>query len=303
MVIKVGCCGYPVSMGRYQEAFHLVELNSTFYKYPRVSTVEGWRRKAPPDFEFTVKAHQEISHKYRLRFKLAAEAFERMKAICQILESPILLVQTPASFRPESLGVAEEFFTGVNREGLILVWETRGPAWERPDVRDRLSETLERLDIPHVTDPFRIMPTYMGEVAYFRLHGLGSRMYYYQYTDEELKTLHGKVKPLDSEGRSVYVLFNNLSMFEDALRFKHLLDEGSLPSLTGSVGLESFRAVVGRTRYPLSKSRLIAKLGWRLVEIEDGSQVRLSEVLKGIPSKTYDGPEEVLEEIKRLRYR
>jgi len=300
MAIKVGCCGYPVSMGRYQEAFQLVELNSTFYKYPRSSTVERWRRRAPETFEFTVKAHKEISHEYRLKPEMAAEAFERMKNICRTLEARILLIQTPASFKPESLPVAEEFFGSVNREGLTLVWETRGPAWERPEVREKLGETLERLDVPHVTDPLRVMPVYVGEVAYLRLHGLGSRMYYYQYTDEELKTLHERIKRLNPRKRSVYVLFNNLSMFEDGLRFKSLLEDGRLPRLTGSAGLESVRAVVGRTRYPTSKSMLISKVGWRLFEAEDGSQVRLSEVLKKIPSKTYRNPDEVLEEVKRL---
>ncbi len=300
LVVKIGCCGYPVSMGRYYETFDLVELNNTFYRYPRHSTVEGWRKKAPENFEFTVKAHQDISHNYRLRLEDTSEAFEKMKQICKILYSRILLIQTPASFKPDLLEVAEEFFRGIERDNLTLVWETRGPLWERADVRERLRKVLEDLDVPHVTDPFRTMPVYVSEVAYFRLHGLGERMYYYQYTDMELRVLFEKIKPLDSGGRSVYVLFNNLSMFEDALRFKNLMERGNLPSLTGSVGIESVKAVIARARYPLTKSRLVSKLGWRLVELEKGVQVRLEEILKSLPSKIYKGPEDVLGEIERL---
>ena len=57
-------------------------MNSTFYQYPREKTVEGWREKAPKDFEFTVKAHQDISHKAKVKVEKASlQAFERMKQI------------------------------------------------------------------------------------------------------------------------------------------------------------------------------------------------------------------------------
>ncbi|MDH5687775.1 MAG: hypothetical protein OEZ48_07940 [Candidatus Bathyarchaeota archaeon] len=40
MTIEVGCCGYPVSMKKYRDVFKVVELNRTFYRYPKDSTVE-----------------------------------------------------------------------------------------------------------------------------------------------------------------------------------------------------------------------------------------------------------------------
>jgi len=85
-MLKVGCCGYPTSMKRYYEGFRLVELNCTFYDYPRTSTVVGWREKAPQDFEFTVKAHQDITHKFRFEIKFSLPAFETMKQIQTIWE-------------------------------------------------------------------------------------------------------------------------------------------------------------------------------------------------------------------------
>ena len=298
-MIRVGCCGYPVSVKKYQEVFNLVELNSTFYKYPRTSTVIKWRSSAPEEFEFTVKAHQDISHRYRLQVDSVTEPFNRMKEICHILDANILLIQTPASFRPDSLDVAERFFREVSRNGLTLVWETRGDLWERSDARSRLREVLEKFEVPHVTDPFRTLPVYVsGDVAYFRLHGLGERMYYYQYTNDELRKLYDIVKGFSSE--RVYILFNNLSMFEDALRFINFLRDGEFPSLTGSYGLDSVKAVIRRTRYPSSKSMLVKRVGWRLFEVEDGVQMRLSDLLRDIPAKTYENPDEVLREIERV---
>jgi len=43
---------------------------------------------------------------------------------------------------------------------------------------------------------------------------------------------------------------------------------------------------------------LLKKLGWRLVEVEEGKQVRLNELLEDMPSKAYESVEEVLQEVK-----
>jgi len=285
-------------MKKYQENFGLVELNTTFYRYPNMSTVVKWREKAPEDFEFTVKAHQDISHKFKFKLEPSVKAFEQMKEICKALRARILLIQTPGSFRPDKLKDIYEFLHKIDREGLVLVWETRGPSWDDPEAREKLAKLLRELDVSHVTDPFRAMPTYTGDTAYFRLHGLGDRMYYYQFSDAELKRLHELLEPLEAGGKQVYVLFNNLSMFDDALRFMRYLETSSFPSLTGAVGLESVKSVMERTRYPATKSVLLKKLGWKLVEMEEGKQVRLNELLKDVPSRAYGSVEEVLREIK-----
>ncbi|MDH7477607.1 MAG: DUF72 domain-containing protein [Candidatus Bathyarchaeota archaeon] len=289
-------------MKKYYENFSLVELNSTFYQYPRMETVEGWRKKAPETFEFTVKAHQDISHKEKMKVTDAClQAFEKMKKICKILNSKILLIQTPGSFRPEKLGDAEKFFKKVNRESLILVWETRGPAWETPETYQKLKTVLEKVNVSHVTDPFRVMPAYVSEIAYFRLHGLGEQMYYYQYSDEELQRLKESIMPYEKNGKEVYVLFNNLSMFEDAIRFREYLARGKFPKVTSFTGLQSLREVLAKTRYPISKSMLIKKVGWRVVEVKEGKQERLNTFLADLPSKTYQNVEELLNEIKSIR--
>jgi uncharacterized protein YecE (DUF72 family) len=289
-------------MKRYFENYRLVELNSTFYEYPKLETVEGWREKAPGDFEFTVKAHQDISHKAKMKLdETCIKAFEKMKEICRTLNAKILLIQTPGSFRPDKLGEAEKFFANINREDLTLVWETRGPEWEKPEVVERLRQVLSRLNVVHVTDPFRVLPAYTGQIAYFRLHGLGEELYYYQYTDEELRRLSEIAKNFEAEGKTVYVLFNNLSMFEDGLRFMHYLSSGKFPKVTGAVGLESVKSVIAKTRYPTPKSMLVKKVGWRLVEIEEGKQVRLAELLAELPSKTYKNAEELLNALKTAK--
>ncbi|MBC7129844.1 DUF72 domain-containing protein [Candidatus Bathyarchaeota archaeon] len=298
-MIKVGCCGFPTSMKRYFKSYKLVEINSTFYQYPRMETVKGWKQKAPEDFEFTVKAHQYISHKAKLRINEAClEAFNKMKNICEALNAKIMLIQTPGSFGPDRLEEVKEFFKTIHRENITLVWETRGSSWEKPENREKLHQVLSSLDVVHVTDPFKTSPVYTSHIAYFRLHGLGQALYYYQYSDEELRRLKMLVEPYEREGKTVYVLFNNLSMFEDGLRFMHYLSTGKMLKITEKPGLESVRNIIERTRYPASKNVLMKKIGWRLVEIEESKQVRLEELLKELPSKTFKTSEELLKELK-----
>lgn len=286
-------------MKRYFAFFRLVELNSTFYRYPRLETVKSWREKAPESFEFTVKAHQDISHKAKMRLdEVCLAAFNRVKEICNVLSTKVLLFQTPASFRPDKLGDAENFFRSVKRDGLVLVWETRGFGWETFEAQKRLGDVLAGVGVSHVTDPFRVLPVYVGEVAYFRLHGLGERMYYYQYSDLELRRLFDLVKPYDERGKSVYVFFNNLAMFDDARRFAEFLERGRFPRLTVGVGVDSVKEVLAGTRFPVSKSALIKRFGWRLFEVKEGEQVRLGTFLSCLPQKSFKSLGDVLKEIK-----
>ncbi|MEM5824892.1 MAG: DUF72 domain-containing protein, partial [Thermofilaceae archaeon] len=63
-VIKVGTCGWSAKGGReaYFAHFSVIELQETFYKLPLEETAEKWRSRAPPGFEFVVKAWQAITH-------------------------------------------------------------------------------------------------------------------------------------------------------------------------------------------------------------------------------------------------
>jgi uncharacterized protein YecE (DUF72 family) len=55
------------SLKAYSEIFNSVEVNYTFYEYPDAKTVERWRRTVPQDFTFTVRCHQDLTHRIGLR--------------------------------------------------------------------------------------------------------------------------------------------------------------------------------------------------------------------------------------------
>ncbi len=55
-------------LARYSDSFNSVEVNSTFYRIPRKSSVENWRDQTPDEFIFSVKIPQSISHSPALNY-------------------------------------------------------------------------------------------------------------------------------------------------------------------------------------------------------------------------------------------
>jgi uncharacterized protein YecE (DUF72 family) len=246
MKVKVGCCGFPVAQERYYHAFSLLELQSTFYKLPRESTLQRWRESSPSGFEFVVKAWQVITHPSssptwrRARLTIGKsqvarygylrptaenfEAFSRTLDVCNILGARVCLIQCPPSFQatPKNVRNLERFLTEIDRRGLIVAWEPRGDWLVKPELIQKL---CHKLGIVHVVDLLQRDPVSSVRLVYCRLHGLGEREvnYAYRYTDDDLHQLARKLLSLEESGcQEAYILFNNVTMFEDAKRFSRL---------------------------------------------------------------------------------
>lgn len=232
--IRIGCCGFVRSRTAYFAEFDVVEIQQTFYKLPRVETARRWRQEAPPAFEFTMKAWQAITHDpssptYRKAgitlpgpaehygfFRPTSEvmdAWERTLEIAEALRASVVVLQCPArfSFTPEHVHNLERFLERARRpSGLVLAWEPRGD-WPREVV----ARICQHYALVHAVDPFQGLPATEHQ-AYFRLHGRTG--YRYQYTDEDLEQLRAWCRTF----AVVHCMFNNVSMWEDALRFRSL---------------------------------------------------------------------------------
>jgi uncharacterized protein YecE (DUF72 family) len=234
--LKVGCCGFPKGKKKYFEQFKLAEIQQTFYKPPLTGTAQKWREEVPEDFEFSLKAWQEITHlpsspTYRKAglqvpagkegnygfFKPSEEVFEaweKTRDIAQVLKAKVIVFQCPAKFTPttENIENMRHFLTNIDREDFIFVWEPRGE-WS-----DNVVMALcQNLDLVDCVDPLESKSAY-GKLKYFRLHG--GRDYRHQYSDDELARLR------ELSNGEAYVLFNNMTMYDDALRFKQLTQSG-----------------------------------------------------------------------------
>ena len=220
--MKIGCAGWGylpkkfVKPGEsrlvaYARLFPVAEVNSTFYALPKTSTARAWRRSVDEvnkDFEFTVKVSKLITH---VSHFTDFETWEKMKAIAKELRASFLLFQTPKTFKdtPENIEKFRNFFESIGKDFRYAA-ELRG--WSR----ESIEKVLPELGIVHVVDPFKEKPIEQ-EVNYYRLHGLGSIMYRYRFKDEDLEKLKGIVKSGD------YVIFNNIFMYDDAMRFMEMV--------------------------------------------------------------------------------
>ncbi|MEM5879640.1 MAG: DUF72 domain-containing protein [Candidatus Aenigmatarchaeota archaeon] len=244
-MIKVGCCGWGFLRPRdffgdeaekfksilqaYSSLFPSVEINSTFYRIPKLTTAEKWRKEADKinkEFEFSVKCTQLITHQIKFS-KASVNLFNTMKEICKALKARILLFQSPASFKPsdENIKRMEDFFKSIKREKLIFVWEPRGEWHKKPEL---IKKICKKFDLVECVDPFRNEPLYFGKekIAYFRLHGFGLiSMYNYSFCKHELEQLKEKVKQLEKKTEEIWVMFNNSMMYKNALEFMNLIKE------------------------------------------------------------------------------
>ncbi|MCS7351447.1 MAG: DUF72 domain-containing protein [Anaerolineae bacterium] len=232
----IGCCGFPKARSVYFQTFRVVEVQQTFYDPPQPKTLRRWREEAGRDFIFTMKAWQLITHPAssptyrRLRRPLAPEErpmaglFQATPVVergwaatveaAQALKAAVVLLQCPASFTPapEHLRHLEAFLERMGEVPFRVAWEPRGD-WPDKVIR----RICQRYGLIHAVDPF-IRPPVTGEIAYFRLHGRTG--YAYRYTDADLEELRDRGQGF----REVFVLFNNVSMWEDALRFRQLVN-------------------------------------------------------------------------------
>jgi len=230
---NVGCCGWAEAQPKYVQHFDTIEIQTTFYQPPTNAVAQRWKSIAPPNFRYCMKAWQLITHTpssptyRRLKSGIGDSekdlygsfrpteqvslAWERTREIAAILDAHVIVFQCPASFLPnrENLRNLNTFFQSIERDGRTLAWEPRGAAWSDTLIRDLCA----RNKLIHCVDPFDRPPVH-GDSLYWRLHGRGG--YRYRYTDEDLAEIE---RQLQAAGKPGYVMFNNMSSREDAVRF------------------------------------------------------------------------------------
>jgi uncharacterized protein YecE (DUF72 family) len=276
----------------YSEVFNFVEVNYTFYNYPSLRRVENWRKLVPRDFTFSVRCHQDLTH--RIGLKSTDEAFQvlnQMITYCRILESPFLVLETPPSyeFSPNSIKDAQEFFLSFNLKGIRLVWEIRSL------VNAQAVGLMQDLNIIQAVDLSRETPLFPSDIIYTRLFGKGKHNIY-QFTDAELEEIGHKI--LKSNAKTAVLSYHGARMYSDALRFATHIKTGSFPLITTFTGVESAKAVLSEdAKFPISKQALIEDQGWKVFDATEKERIHLSDWLYEIPDKTYCSIEEVVNEL------
>ncbi len=195
------------ALARYAGVFNATEINSTFRRSHRPQTYERWAASVPPDFRFSVKTPQALTHAARL-----VDCLDGVRGFLAEISylgprlGPILLQLPPSLvFAAELVG---PFCEALSRGGEhLVVCEPRHASWFEPPVEAWLAaRRIARV----ASDPSRHVggerPGGWRGVSYYRLHG-SPRVYYSAYSPAYLSSLAERLAQ-DTAG-AVWCVFDN----------------------------------------------------------------------------------------------
>ena len=209
---------------RYARAFSCVEINATFYRLPRTSTLARWAASTPESFRFAVKAPKTITHEKKL-CGCGAELAQFFAALEPLaLKLGPVLVQLPPKLAFDE-GTAHEFFTTLRElhSGNVAL-EPRHASWFSAPV-DQLLRSFQVARVmadPPAGSPAAGVPGGWRGLRYYRLHG-SPRKYWSPYQEGFLRNLAVQVTANDAE---TWVIFDNTAQghaLGNALQLQHLL--------------------------------------------------------------------------------
>lgn len=217
---RIGCSGYhypewkgvfypeDVAQRRwfeyYASHFNTLELNVTYYRFPRLDALRRWKERSPGNFLFTVKAPRHITHfrKFKEAHRMLSDFYELATAG---LEEKLgcVLFQFPSNFQyaPDRLErITEMLDTSVHN-----VLEFRHVTWWQPEVYDLLrSQGVSFCGMSHPTLPDEAIAT--TDTLYYRFHGV-PHLYNSLYATQKLEQVAQEI--LNLGGRRAFVYFNN----------------------------------------------------------------------------------------------
>lgn len=178
----------------YASRFSTVEINNTFYRFPRSSLLEGWRDGTPGNFSFAVKANQGITHRGRLHEveELTRDFVERCKLLGDKL-GPILF-QLPPNLKRDDERLAD--FLDMLDPRMRFAFEFRHESWFDEKVFGLLANSAaalcvsegDKLDTPRLAT---------GKFVYARLRKD-------VYSDSELADWYAWMSEQVEAGRDVF---------------------------------------------------------------------------------------------------
>lgn len=187
----------------YAQRFATVEINMTFYRFPKPQTLESWLERTPARFLFTLKANRQITHLKKLRdvknevryfYILADSLREKLGAI---------LFQLPPSIKLDP-ALLEEFLETLSPRYRNVI-EFRDESWYDERVFTLLRERRVTLCVVSSAKVPKT-PVQTSDVAYFRFHGLTGG-YRYNYSDGELADWAAVIQSVGAA--ECFVYFNN----------------------------------------------------------------------------------------------
>ncbi|WP_106850239.1 DUF72 domain-containing protein [Blastococcus sp. Marseille-P5729] len=191
----------------YAQTFATVELNASYYRWPKDATFTGWRERLPEGFELTVKAPKSLTHNKKLREpERWAEIITRCMELLGDRRGPLLLQLPPNLGRDDGrLAYALSRFP----DWLRIAVEFRHDSWLHEDVFALLQEHQAAYVVMSGAKlPCELKVT--TDFGYVRWHGPDhEHLYGGSYSDADLRWWAERIHEWESGGVKVYGYFNN----------------------------------------------------------------------------------------------
>lgn len=189
----------------YCRHFPAVELNVTFYRWPRAQTSQAWRQQVGPEFRFAVKVHRSITHQKRLRN--CQEELSRLQELCHLLRPSVLLVQLPPNL-PFELERLAEFKSSLPEDLPPLSWEARHPSFGAGEAVAAFRRFGWSLVVADSGGRFPTFKVVTSVPLYLRFHG-PKALYASAYSKEQLAAYAQWAQDNLSPDGELYAFFNN----------------------------------------------------------------------------------------------
>jgi len=184
----------------YATRLNAVEINYTFRQLPKTTTLENWIAATPEGFTFVCKAHQRITHIFRLRESEFTDVF--FKAIDPLRATrrlgPVLFQLAPNL--KADLPLLTAFVEKLPRD-IRCAFEFRNKSWLVDEVY-RLFETHGIALCLAESDKFEVPEVLTAGFVYVRLRKE-------DYSREERAEVADRVRGMLAGGRDVYVFFKH----------------------------------------------------------------------------------------------
>jgi uncharacterized protein YecE (DUF72 family) len=225
----------------YARHFPLVELNFTFYRPPAEEQMTRLTEQVPDGFQFIVKLHQSFSHDFQLagaeHFRQALQPLVRQNSLMS------LLLQYPQRFHYDIVNLDRLRLVAEAFQGMPLAVEFRHASWNRPEVKDWLTEHqlhLVSVDVPPIASLFPSGLMQTSRMIYVRFHSRRAESWYggekerydYLYTDGDLTSWIDDIMARQGGVDRTLLLFNNCYLGQavrNARRIQELVEQGRYP--------------------------------------------------------------------------
>lgn len=189
----------------YCESFNTIELNVTFYRYPKLEALQGWHKRSPDNFRFTVKAPRLITH-YKKFNNALRESNDFYELVARGLGEKLgcVLFQLPPNFTYSDAGL-ENILRTVD-PAFTNVIEFRHESWWR----DKVYQILKKHKVTFCSISFPALPDQVLRsvpVLYYRFHGV-PQLYASRYSIGKMEQIVADIRSFRGIS-DVYIYFNN----------------------------------------------------------------------------------------------